>query len=116
MGTLDGPAGRPVQCAGGDHEGGLGRPVGLGCGLGECPPTGVQDGPGLRRPGDSGLKLGDGVSVPGNGAGLECCGREPGWLLGWFAACRSGGVRAAPVCRGLELGGAGAATVTCASC
>ena len=115
MGTLDGPAGRPVQCTGG-HEGGLGRPVGLGCGLGECPWTGAQDGPVVRRPEDPGLKFG-GVSLPGGLAGLvECHGRRSGWLLDWGAVCRPGGVRAAPVCRGLELGGAGAATVTCASC
>ena len=76
----------------------------------------MHDGPVVRRSGDPGLKFGDGVSVPGNGAGLECCGRGSGWLLGWLGVCRSGGVRAAPACRGLELGGAGAATVTCASC
>ena len=64
-GPPDGPAGRPVQRTGGDHQGGLGRPVGLGCGLGECPGTGVQDGLVVRRPGDPGLKFGDGVSWPG---------------------------------------------------
>ena len=110
----------PVQCSPCGHEGsGLGSPDAFGCGLGECRP-GLQDGLAAVRPGDlvgRGLKGGVGDGWPETRAGLaERCGPGAGWLPCWTAECASDAVPGPTARSGLEPGGAGAATVTCASC
>ena len=119
MGRSAGPVGMPVQCSPWDHEGGgLGCPDAFGCGLGECTRPGPQDGPVAGRPGDlvgPGLKRGVGVGWPETRAGLaEWRGPEAGWLPCQPAECVADAVPG--VTDRSELGGAGAATVTCASC
>ena len=120
MGRSAGPVGMPVQCSPWDQEGGLGCPDAFGWGLGECARPGPQDGPVAGRPGDlvgPGLKCGVGVGWPETRAGLvEWCGPGAGWLPCWTAACVACGLLALTDRSGLELGGAGAATVKCASC
>jgi hypothetical protein len=120
VGSAVGPAGMPVQCSGGGHEGRLGYPDAFGCGLGEYTRPGPQDGPAAGRPGDlvgRGLKGGVGVGWPETRAGLaEWCGPGAGWLPCWTAECAADAVPGLTARSGPELGGAGAATVTCASC
>jgi hypothetical protein len=120
VGSPAGLVGMPLQYSGWDHQGGLGYPDALGCGLGECTTPGLQDGSVARRLGDlvaPGLKFGVGVIWPGTGAGLvEWRGAGAGWLPRWPAACVTGGLLTLPGRSGSELGGAGAATVPCASC
>jgi hypothetical protein len=111
----------PVQCSPWDHEGsGLGCPDAFGCGLGECTTPGPQDGPVAGRPGDlvgPGWKSGVGVGWPETRAGpAEWCGPGAGWLPCWTAEYVTDAVPGLTDRSGLELGGAGAATVTCASC
>jgi hypothetical protein len=116
VGSPAGLVGMPLQYSGWDHQGGLRYPDALGCGLGECTTPGLQDGSVARRLGDlvaPGLKFGVGVIWPETRAGLgEGCGPGPGWLPPWPAACVADGLLALPGRSGLELGGAGAATVT----
>jgi hypothetical protein len=107
----------PVQC----HEGGgLGYPEAFGCGLGECTRPGPQDGLAAGRPGDLvrlGLKSGVGVGWPETRAGLaERRGPGAGWPPYRSAECPADAVPGLTDRSGPELGGAGAATVTCASC
>jgi hypothetical protein len=120
VGRSAGPVGMPVQCSPWDHEGGICCPDAFGCGLGECARPGPQDGPVARRPGElvgPGLKCGVGVGWPETPAGLvEWRGPGAGWLPCWTAECVTDAVPGLTDRSGLELGGAGAATVTCASC
>jgi hypothetical protein len=120
VGRSAGPVGMPVQCTFGGHQGGVGCPDAFGCGLGECVRPGPQDGPVAVRPRDVvglGLKCGVGVGWPETPAGLvEWCGPGAGWLPCWTAECPADAVPSLTARSGLELGGAGAATVTCASC
>jgi hypothetical protein len=121
VGRSAGPVGMPVQCSPGDHEGsGLGCPDAFGCGLGGCTRPGPQDGQVAGRPGDlvgPGLTCGVGVGWPETRAGLTGWrGPGAGWLPCWTAECPADAVPSLTTRSGLELGGAGAATVTCASC
>jgi hypothetical protein len=120
VGTPDGPVGMPVQCSAWDDEDGLGCRDAFGCGLGEYTGPGPQDGPVAGWPGDRvgpGLWCGVGVGWPGTRAGLvEWCGPGAGWLPCWTAGSVACGLLAVTDRSGPERGGAGAATVTCASC
>ena len=76
-----GPVGRPVQCSPGYPEGGLGYPDAFGCGPGDCPGPGAQDGPAGRWPRDRsgpGLKFGVGVTWPAGAGLVEWCGPRAG--------------------------------------